>query len=73
MSRFENEYRVERVPQHQPGDDKWVLSSNGSYVDGYTTKSDAVKAGRRLAKQNSPANLVVEYEGGGIADKIEYG
>lgn len=73
MSRFENEYRVERVPQTRSRNYKWVLSSNGVFIDGFQVKSEAVKKGRKVAKGNKPSNLVIEYEGGGIADKIEYG
>ena len=74
MSVFENEYRVTRVPTHQAPYEgkKWVVSANGSYVKGYHRKKPAVKEGRKIAKRNTPASLVVEYEGGGIANKIEY-
>lgn len=72
MSRFENEYRVERVPQHRMGDSKWVVSVNGTYVEGFQTKKSAVRYARQVAKRNMPSNLVIEYEGGGIANKIEY-
>jgi len=74
MSIFENEYRVTRVPTHQAPmrGKKWVVSANGSYVEGYHTKDKAVKKGRKIAKRNTPSNLVIEYEGGGIANKVEY-
>lgn len=73
MSSLRNEYRVNRVPQHSPRDAKWIVSSNGTYVQGYSTKNDAVSRARKLAKQHSPSALVIEYEGGGIANKVEYG
>lgn len=72
MSRFENEYRVERVPRESSTDSKWVVSVNGTYIEGFSAKSQAVKYARKVAKNNMPANLVIEYEGGGIANKIEY-
>lgn len=74
MSVLENEYRVQRVPVHQDParGKKWVVSANGTYVHGFHTKKDAKKKAKSLARQNMPANLVIEYEGGGIANKVEY-
>lgn len=74
MSIYENEYRVTRVPQHEHPfqGKKWVLSGNGSYIEGFHTKKAAVNHGRKTAKKKPPAALVVEYEGGGIANKVEY-
>lgn len=72
MSGLRNEYRVNRVPRHSPRDHKWVVSANGTYVHGYQTKDAAVKKARSLAQNHSPSAMVVEYEGGGIANKVEY-
>lgn len=74
MSVYENEYRVFRVPlKERPyRGKKWVLSGNGAYIKGFHTKSSAVKRGRKDAKQNTPSSLVIEYEGGGIQNKVEY-
>lgn len=74
MSVYENEYRVERVPVHRPPGEgkKWVVSANGTYVRGFSTKKPAVKKAKDLARKNRPSNVVVEYEGGGIVNKLEY-
>lgn len=74
MSMFENEYRVFRVPlKERPFQGKkWVVSGNGSYISGYHTKSAAVKKARKDAKKRTPSSLVIEYQGGGIQDKLEY-
>lgn len=72
MSALENEYRVERIPKHRMGDSKWIVSGNGSYIQGFQKKKPAIKYGRKVAKNNMPSNLVIEYEGGGIYKKVEY-
>ena len=72
MSMFENDYRVERVPLKRGSDTKWIVSKNGSFLRGFGNKSDAKTYGRRVAKQDTPSSLVIEYQGGGIANKIEY-
>lgn len=63
---------VYRVMPHDGSDEGWKVESDGTTVNSFDRKEDAVAEGRRLAQNNEPSQLVVHTADGKIEDERTY-
>ena len=69
-----DEYRVHfKEAEASWREDKWLLYFPSGGANSYETKAEAVKEGRRLAKNRKPSELVIEDKQGNFNRKHEYG
>jgi len=54
-------------------DNKWLLYYPAGGAVSYDTKAEAVKEGRRLAKRDKPAELIIEKKDGTVNKINNYG